>query len=161
MALATPGPEHARLAGLAGTWEQEITFAIGPGESTSVRGVAENRLILGGRFLYSESKTLEPVMGQIIESVGIYGFDRRGETWTVLGLDSFGTYYVEAEGAAAKDAQQIVMPGVEVDPRTKKEEKYDMFLRFVDADTYVTAIVFKFAGGAEAKAVEIIHRRRR
>ena len=159
--LAAPGPEHARLAKLVGTWDLDFKIATGPTTSLTSRGVAENRMVLGGRFLISEAKSTEAIMGQMIEGMTIYGFDRRANTYTVLGLDNFGTYYVEAEGAATADAQNIVMPGIEIDPRTKKEEKYDMILRIVDADTYVTAVVFKLAGGVEAKAVEVTHRRRK
>lgn len=160
LALAGPGEEHVRLTGLAGSWDLEIVLATSPTATTMIRGVSENRMVLGGRFLVSEAKSLEPVMGMDIEAMSIYGFDRRDATFTVLGLDTFGTYHVEARGGPT-DSQTIVMPGVMVDPQTKRQERYDMILRFIDDDTYVTAVVFKLDSGEEAKAVEITHRRRR
>jgi len=160
--LASPGPAHARLARLAGTWDMDIMFAVAPGQTQRVHAVAENRAILGGRFLISEARSTEPFLGQdTIESVTIFGFDRRSGAWTVFGLDSFGTYHVDAEGVAPEDSEIVTMSGNNVDPRTERSEPFDWVLHFVDDDTYVTEILFLMPNGAMHKAVEITHRRRR
>ena len=157
MAAAMPGPEHDRLAILAGEWDMDITFAVAPGQTQRVTGVAHNRMILGGRFLVSDARANEPLMGQIIESSTIYGYDRRAKEYTLIGLDTFGTYYVTAAGSGT--GQRVVMPGRVVDPTSGREERYDMLLEWVDADEYVTEIRFKTADG-EFTAVRSVHRRR-
>ena len=144
MALMGPGPEHKDLASLAGAWDMDITFNMG-GPPMKVSGRAENTLILGGRFLKSETKGHAPVMGIDIESLSIYGFDRRTSEYTVVGYDTMGTYYVTAAGRKAPGAGEVVMQGeIEEHGGTKQ---YDMVLRWVDADTYVSEIIFKFPAG--------------
>ena len=63
MAAMQPGPEHARLAKLAGTWDVAITMAsAGGGEPVRASAVAENEMILGGRFLQSRARGGQPPM---------------------------------------------------------------------------------------------------
>jgi hypothetical protein len=155
-----PGPEHALLTRLAGEWDLEVKIATAPGQMTTVRARAHNRAVLGGRFLVSEVAAEEPLAGQLIENMSIYGFDRRSGKYTLVGYDNFGTYYVTAEGAVPAAGAPIVMTGVSRNPQTGHEEVYDMVLRPVDDDTYVTAVVFKFPQGDQT-IVEVTHRRRR
>ena len=82
-------------------------------------------------------------MGTTVESFGMMGYDRRHEVYTAVGFDTFGTYYVTAEGNYDAEKKQIVMSGEDPDPFLKHTKKYDFVLRFVDDDTYVLEIVFK------------------
>ena len=144
MALMGPGPEHKDFETLAGTWDMDITFNMG-GPPMKVSGRAENTLILGGRFLKSETKGHAPAMGVDIESLSIYGFDRRTNEYTVVGYDTMGTYYVTAAGKKTPGAGEVVMQGeIEEHGGTKQ---YDMVLRWVDANTYISEIIFKFPSG--------------
>jgi len=159
-----PGPEHRMLASLEGRWRQEITWNLGGPAPTRTTGTATNRLILGGRFLASERTAANPVgdaMGDpTVESLTIYGFDRRLGHFTVVEMDTTGTYSVAAAGPAAANGG-ILMAGEMFDDHSGKREirKYDMTLRVVDADTYITSVVFKFATMPDLKIVEIVHRR--
>ena len=147
MALMGPGPEHKDFETLAGSWNMDITFNMG-GPPMKVSGRAENTLILGGRFLKSETKGHAEAMGIDIESLSIYGFDRRTNEYTVVGYDTMGTYYVTAAGKKAPGASEVVMQGwVEESAPVRGRMDYDMVLRWVDADTYVSEIIFKFPTG--------------
>lgn len=158
MALMGPGPEHKDFEPLAGTWDVDITFNMG-GPPMTITARAENRLILGGRFLTSESKGHAPAMGLDIESLTIYGFDRRTKEYTVVGYDTMGTYYVTAAGKKAPGANDVVMQGsVEEHAPMRGRIDYDMVLRWVDADTYVSEIIFKFPTGP-TKIAEMTYRR--
>lgn len=165
MAAARPGPEHQRLAALAGTWDVEILMYGGAAASKPMRmmAVVENRMILGGRFLESSSAGGQDPMR--FESLVIYGFDRRHGKYTLVAHDVSGTYYVTAAGGYADSTRTITMSGTDDDPVAKHTQIYDMHLRFVDDDTYVTDVVFTDAahtGGKGAfKAYEAIHRRRK
>src|SRR5690606_15357690 len=67
MAAAQPGPEHAELMKLEGSWVVEGRLWPQPGaEPIAFTFPAENRAILGGRFL--ESRAKGELMGQAIES---------------------------------------------------------------------------------------------
>lgn len=155
MALMAPGPEHKDFEGLAGTWDMAITFNMG-GPPITVSGRAVNSLILGGRFLKSESTGKDPVSGLEIESLSIYGFDRRTGEYTIVGYDTMGTYYVTAAGKKAPGAKDVVMRGEVAEHGSIK--KYDMVLRWVDADTYVSEIIFHLPEG-DMKVADITYGR--
>lgn len=155
MAMMGPGPEHKDFEPLAGTWDMDITFNMG-GPPMKVSGRAVNTLILGGRFLKSEKKGHAPAMGMDIEFLSIYGFDRRTNEYTVVGYDTMGTYYVTAAGTRAPGAREVVMQG-EIEEHGGVKQ-YDMVLRWVDADTYVGEIIFKFPTGP-VKIAEMTFRR--
>lgn len=157
MAMMGPGPEHKSFEPLAGTWDMDITFNMG-GPPMKVSGQAVNTLILGGRFLKSEKKGHAAEMGMDIEFLSIYGFDRRTNEYTVVGYDTMGTYYVTAAGKKQPGANDVVMQGeIEEHGGTKQ---YDMVLRWIDADTYVSEIIFKFPAGP-MKIAEMTFRRAR
>jgi hypothetical protein len=158
-----PGPHHRELAALEGQWTQEVTYNMGTKQPLKGRGTATNRMILGGRFLVSERTSTASAgsMGDVtLEAMSIYGFDRRTNEYTIIELDTMGTYWVSAAGAP-RDDKSIVMSGESLDDHGGHREmrKYDMVLRVVDADTYVTQIVFKFPNRPPTPLVEITNRR--
>ncbi len=164
LAAAQPGPEHADLMALAGSWDVAGQLWSAPGaEPIELTFPAENRAVLGGRFL--ESRASGEMMGMPIEALTIYGFDRRHRTYTVVGFDSFGTYYVTGAGTMDPATRTVAMDGTDDDPITKMTQAYTLHLRFVDPDTYVTDVVFHDAahagGGPSFKAVELTYRRRK
>jgi hypothetical protein len=121
-------------------------------------------MILGGRFVISEyvaDSAMGPAYGDVkVETVSIYGFDRRTKEYTTIGLDTMGTYYVTAAGTARPD-KTIVMSGETLDDHSgsKGMRKYDMVLKVIDPDTYITQIIFKFTNMPDLKIVEVVHRR--
>lgn len=164
MAAAQPGPEHAELMALAGSWTVEARLWPSPGaEPMAFTFPAENRAILGGRFL--ESRSSGELMGMPVEALALYGFDRRHGKYTVVGFDTFGTYWVTGAGAMDPATRTVAMDGTDDDPITRMTQVYTLHLRLVDADTYVTDVVFHDAahapGGGGFKAVELTWRRRK
>jgi hypothetical protein len=166
LAEMRPGPEHQVLANLQGRWNFDVTYNMGGPKAKPItaRGTSTNRLILGGRFLVSEGVSDNPagagMGGATVETMTIYGFDRRTKEYTTIGLDTMGTYWVTAAGSAKPD-KTIVMSGETLDDHagSKEMRKYDMVLKVVDADTYITQIIFKFNNMPDLKIVEIVHRR--
>jgi hypothetical protein len=161
-----PGPEHRVLSGLEGQWTFDVTYNMGGPQAKpmTAKGTAINRLILGGRFLISEGMSDSPAGaepgGARVETVTIYGFDRRTKEYTTIALDTMGTYWVTAAGVMKPD-KAIVMTGETLDDHagSKQMRKYDMVLKVIDTDTYLTQIIFKFANMPDLKIVEVVHRR--
>lgn len=158
MEMAKPGPEHQRLADLAGDWKQSLKIWHEPGaEPVLMEGKVTNTMILGGRFLESRGVSGDGPMQT--EGFNIIGFDRRYGHYTIILMDSWGTYYVTASGAYDDSSRSAVMSGEAMDPLLGHLEEYDMILRFADRDTYVFEIVFKdkeHTKGADSfKMVEI------
>src|SRR5688572_10988452 len=84
-----PVAEHQELAALAGRWTQEVTYSMG-GPPMKSSGTVTNRMILGGRFLISEGCSANPAGPGIgdptLETMSIYGFDRRTNEFTIVHL---------------------------------------------------------------------------
>ena len=163
-AKTLPGPQHRELAALEGEWTQEVTYTMGTPQPVKASGTVRNRMILGGRFLVSERVSKTPPGGPMgnfeMEAMTIYGFDGRTKEYTVIELDTTGTYWVSAAGKPAA-GKGIVMSGESLDDHGGKPEirRFDMVLNVIDADTYMTRIIFHFTGRPPATLVETINRR--
>lgn len=142
MELAQPGKEHQLLASLEGNWDMQIKAWTSPGmEPMLMTGKAENKLILGGRFLLTTSEGGEGDM--YTETLTLTGFDRRHKKYTVVGYDTWGTYYATAAGTSDESGRTITMYGEDEDPIIGKTQKYDMVLHFIDKDNYRWEVIFK------------------
>jgi hypothetical protein len=125
------------------------------------QGRCLNRMILGGRFLVSEGKG---VLGSTpVETMNVYGFDRRFKRFTMVGYDSMGTYYVTAAGSYSEQEKAIALYGEDQDPVLGGTQKYNMIIRVLSPDRYVLEVVFKdpehTQGKGDYKAAEITHTR--
>ena len=139
---AQPGDEHALLATLAGEWHQVLKLRPAPGADVmTMEGTATSEMILGGRFLKTESSLHLP--GVEGGSLSFLGFDRRSGEFTTIGMDTEGTYWVTAKGTVGERDEFITMSGEDYDPIFGHLQEYDFKIRFVDADTYITEIWFK------------------
>ena len=159
MAAMQPGPEHERLGQLVGEWDAEIAFSFAPGQTQTLQAKLVGRSVLGGRFVMLEMASPESLMGIPIEGMTIHGYDRRTGEHTILGLDTFGTYYVEGAGKGDASTNPIVMRGSHHDPVMDRDEVYDFVVRFVDADTWESEVVFITPDGERFTAMKTIARR--
>ena len=154
--LASPGPEHERLAGLAGDWIVEAAFGASAQQMTA-RAEATNRMILGGRFLTTEVKGT--VGGMPFESLTIVGYDRGPGQYTAVGYDTFGTFYVSAAGARDERQEAIVMKGSYNDTITGHAHDYEFVLAIESPDRFTWTVVF-LEGGGRSVAAKLSYRRR-
>lgn len=157
-----PGEEHALIATLAGEWSQVVRLQPAPGaEILTFEGTSTNRMVLGGRFLMSESTLLVP--GAEAAGIGFLGFDRRTEEFITLGLDEVGTYWVSGRGTADESGRVITMSGEDFDPIMEHTQEYDFVYRLIDDDQFVFEIWFKddlhTQGGGPFKMIEITYTR--
>jgi hypothetical protein len=159
MALAAPGPEHEILATMAGTWDLAASFFSEPGAAPQTSSlVAEQRMILGGRFL--ESRARGETMGEEMESLGILGYDRRHRKYTTVGFDTWGTYYVTAAGDYDPETRTLTMQGEDLDPHFGLQ-RFTMTTRFASDDELVYELVFHQPDGTEWTMLEILYTRRK
>ncbi|HEV7765549.1 MAG TPA: DUF1579 family protein [Thermoanaerobaculia bacterium] len=118
---AKPVAEHKRIAELSGTWKVTTKLWFGPGEPQTASGTGEGKVILGGRFL---EMTTDLKGALESESVTIYGFDRRTNDFTMIGIDTLGTYWISAAGKYDETQKGIVLHGSYAQPPTGQETKY-------------------------------------
>jgi len=149
------------LKKLVGSWEQTVKFWMNPdSEPAEMKGKSVNKMILGGRFLQSDVTGGEGQMK--MEGLNFMGYDRRHKKFTTVGFDTWGTYYVTGAGPYNEKTKSIVMYGEDEEPTMNMTQKYDIIVRFVDNDTYVTEIVFKderTPDQKEFKMVEVTNKR--
>jgi hypothetical protein len=162
MELAEPGPEHARFADMVGSWDMAMTMWPQPGaDPIEVAGTAESELRLGGRYLFTS--TTIPTGFFAGESLSILGFDRRSEQYTLIGLDTVGTYWVTAQGPMGDDGR-AVLSGEDFDPVFDGTQLYDFVLSWPDDDTFVSELIFKdefhTGGGEPFRMLRIVSTRR-
>ena len=164
MESASPGPEHERLAAMEGTWDIEITmWAQRDAAPMTMNGTVEAEMILGGRFLVQTADLADTDAAG--EMMTILGFDRRSGEYTLIGLDTSGTYWVAARGPANESGDGAVLSGEDYDAVFEHMQLYDFVLAWPDDDTFRIQIIFKdeihTGGGPPFKMVETVSRRRR
>lgn len=154
MELAQPGPEHERLEALVGTWD--VTFR-SPMPEMTFTATAENRMILGGRFLASEVSGT--VNGMPAEALTIMGFDRGPGVYTAVGFDTFGTFYVTGAGPWNEAERRAALAGAYEDPVTGHAHVYEFVWTVPAPDRYTWSVVF-LDGGTRQTVMEGDYRRR-
>lgn len=113
MKLATPGPEHAEIMKGAGKWLLTYKFRMAPDQPwMESKGTMERKPILDGRWLMDEQQG--DMMGMIIKSIGLFGYDNMAGEYVSLWVDSMSTWPITARGKQNKDGT-IEMKGTMVD----------------------------------------------
>lgn len=142
MELAQPGPEHEEFARRVGEWDAEISMQMMPGAPAQVvPASASARTILGGRYL--EITTKGSMMGMPTESIAILGFDRRHGEYTLIGLDTMGTYWVTGQGKRGEDGV-LRMRGEDDEPMGK--QVYTFEYKFLGPDEHEFRVLFHELG---------------
>ena len=102
MKLATPGPQHAELAKMAGSWDVQYRMRWSPDAPwMDIPGTSEVTPILGGRFMLETVKF--SMMGMPMEGVQILGYDNLTGEYTALWADTMSTWWTSSRGKADAD----------------------------------------------------------
>lgn len=94
MEMPKPGPEHAKLARLVGTWVGPETLHPSPWdpEQRTAEGRFEMAMTCGGFFLrcdYTETRD----GGETYAGIGMYGYDVKAQRYAMHWFDSMGGSY--------------------------------------------------------------------
>lgn len=153
MEMARPVAEHKKLESLAGDWKATTKLWVDPSAGPQVyTGTARNRLILGGRFLQSDVKQKDA--NTPVESLTIYGFDRRTNDYTLVGFDTLGTYYITAAGKPDATRNGIVMNGTYLQPPALVEQKYTFLWTQKGKDQHLFTLYFLGPDGKDIRVAE-------
>lgn len=96
MALGTPGPEHAWLAGFVGDWNVETRFYEGDGEPTVGHGKASIASLWGGRYL--DMRYTGDFMGNPFEGRGTWAYNNGAKRYESTWIDGFSTQLATTTG---------------------------------------------------------------
>jgi hypothetical protein len=155
---ATPGPEHQKLAKLAGKWKLQVTAWMAPGAPPQKSdGTAEFTSVLGGRYLQQEVKG--SMAGEPFEGRGIEGYDNvtneRFGTWT----DSMSTGLLVVRGKCAAEAKKCTFKGTMPDALAGKLVPMTETITYTDDDHFSFEMHGPGPGGKNYKMIEIAYSR--
>ncbi|MFH1278156.1 MAG: DUF1579 domain-containing protein [Candidatus Eisenbacteria bacterium] len=158
MEVAAPGPHHAHMKDMVGTWKATGKMWMKPGEPPAeTTGTAEFRLVLGGRFLDQRFSGMS--MGMPFEGIGISGFDNLSGKHTSFWIDTWGTLMTTSEGSCTDHCSVITETGHYPDIMTGGTKTYKMVVRSVSKDEAVMEMYDVAADGTETRTMEMVYTR--
>ncbi len=158
MKAGAPGPEHQKLAAMAGDFICKFTSFQGPaGEPMVMEGTVEAKAIMGGRYVF-ETVEMPGMMGMPpMQGMGLYGYDNIAGEYFMLWWDNYSTGAIEVRGAM-DEAGALTMTGVMTDPMGG-EVGFRMVNTFAE-DGYTSTYYEAREGQEETKTMEIVQTRK-
>jgi hypothetical protein len=150
----TPGPQHAALAKMAGSYDLSIKSWHGPGEPSVETGTATRSMVLDGRVMVEDVNAT--MMGQPFTGHGMHGFDNvTGKHWSTWN-DSMMTGVMLSEGDCDA-AGACTFTGSWNDPVKKGKLTSRMTTRWTNPTTEVFEMYGPGPDGKEMKMMEITY----
>jgi len=149
-ALASPGPEHAKLMKSVGTWNCECKCWMMPGAEPQVtKGKSVRTEALGGRYVREEFAG--EMMGQPFNGLGYYGYNNAKKRYEGVWMDDGGTGIMFMTGTENELKGSFYGPGgVEVKARIVTK---------IGSDDESTMEMYQDMGMGEHKVMEIAYTR--
>jgi hypothetical protein len=159
MAVASPGPEHAKLAAQSGSWTVQSKMWMAPGAPPEEgTGSAQMRMILGGRYQVMDYHG--GMMGQPFDGMGLTGYDNYLKKYVASWCDSMGTMIMNQEGVADASGKVVTMRSEFLDPLGRKKHMR-MTETTSDADHMLWEMFDVAADGTEHEVMELRYTRNR
>jgi hypothetical protein len=119
MKLAAPGPEHAALNPLAGSWKTTVKSFMGPAgpmpQPEVTQGTCDRTWMMGGRYLVSNYKG--NFNGMPFEGMEVLGYDNMKRQYVSSWMDNMGTGIMQSTGPAMDPAtKSFTLTGTSPDP---------------------------------------------
>jgi hypothetical protein len=152
----SPGPEHKRLARMAGDWTYTSKMYMAPGAPPMEwGGTMHGEMILDGRYLQAVWKG--NVMGQPFEGRALEGYDNLTKKHVSSWVDNMGTGIMYSTGTCDADGKVCTsMTAADMmDPMTGQMTSTRMVVTWKDDKSFNMEMYMKPAGGAETKSMEM------
>jgi hypothetical protein len=158
MEAAKPGPEHAWLNKMVGTWEGKNKMWMAPGapamETTSTARFAST---LGGRFIHGDFVGPMPGMGNF-EGACLYGYDNAAKEFQVVWVDNMGTGMMIGTGKLSAD-QKVMTWTMHWNHPTRGKVTFREVDTIISEDEHKMEMYGPHTDGKEFKMMEIISKR--
>lgn len=156
MKAATPGPEHAELAKMAGKWNLEVSMFMAPGApAQKSKATATYTSVMGGRFLQQEVKG--DMNGQPFEGMGLEGYDNVTKQYFASWVDNMGTGAMMTKGKCAN--KKCTMHGKVPDAVAGKEVNIQETITQTDDNHFTFVMWGPGPDGKLFKTLEIAYTR--
>lgn len=161
MELATPGPQHERLARRVGQWEHKVKAWCDPDPNAppmETTGMTEVELILGGRFVMDHASG--QFNGQPFEGIGLCGYDNLKKKYVSIWVDTMSTGMMISEGEGDEHGKVITYEGHYTDPMTASEKTVKTVETSIDENTWKMEMFEMRPDAGEVKTFEIVYTRK-
>lgn len=148
-----PGPEHAKLKELEGTWDCAMEMAGQKSKATAVY-----KSICGGMWLQSDFEG--DLGGMKFQGHGLDGYDLKEKKYVGVWVDSFETAPMHSSGNYDAAGKLLVMTG-ESRGHNGKLQKFKTTTEFKDKDHFTFKMYMVDAPGKEDLAFTIEYTRRK
>jgi len=157
MKMANPGPEHAALNPLVGTWKTTTKSWMDPAAPPEVsEGTCERNWMMNGRYLVGSYKG--NFGGMPFEGMEVLGFDNTKKEYVSSWMDNMGTGIMLSRGGAMDaSTKTITLAGTATDP-TGKDFAMRNITNIVDGNTYVMTMWCNLTG-QDQKMMEVTYTR--
>ena len=150
-ARMAPGPMHAKLEPLVGSWHMNGKWRMSPDAPwQDFEASIEREWILDGRFV-QETLTSE-FMGQPYEGLGLLGHDNTREEFTMVWVDNLSTGTATSTGSL--DGSVMTLTGENSDPMTGAENRWSKSVLDLSADVHTYTGYGKGPNGEEFVTME-------
>jgi hypothetical protein len=153
-----PGPEHARLKSLEGTWEGNIKMTFPGMPAKESKATATYKMECGGLWLVGNfvgEFDGKPFQGKELDS-----YDATKKKYVSVWVDSMGTLPMNSEGTYDKEKKRLTMtseyPGMD-----GKLTKYTMVTDYKDDDNMVWTMSAPGKDGKDTVVMTITYKRKK
>lgn len=151
------GEHHAHLKPMAGRFDAVAKFYMDPSHPTESKGVSENEMVLGGRFL--EQRYKGDFMGMPFEGRGLTGYNNLKQKYTAIWVDNTYTGVMTSEGTCTDGGKTMNFESNFDDPMTGKPKKSRAVIKIESNDKHSYEAHEVGEDGKEHKVMEITYTR--
>lgn len=156
---ATPGPEHALLSYMLGTWDVAVKYWPAPGAPPlESMGTSTAEWMLGGRFTNYVFRC--QMMGQPFEGHGFTGFNNVSRKYFSIWADNMSTGVLHDTGVYDAAARRFTFSGDHTKP-TGVTVRARNVIQIVDDDHHVITFHETPPGGPEITLMELRYSRKK
>ncbi|MEM0518643.1 MULTISPECIES: DUF1579 domain-containing protein [Aequorivita] len=154
-AYMTPGEQHERMAADVGTWNDELTFWMGPdAPPEKATATEEIKMIMGGR--YQEGTITGEMMGMPFVGRSTIAYDNASNEYISTWIDNMGTGISVMRGKYDAPSKTTTFTGTMMDPMTGKEKQMKQVYTYIDENTRKLEMFEIGPSGNEFKNMEIM-----
>jgi hypothetical protein len=157
--FASPGPGHAALEPMVGTFAVESTGWMSPEAAPHKgSGISENSWVLGGRYLQQIFRG--EADGQPFEGISYTAYDNFKKRYVGTWIDTMGTGIMISSGSVDAAGKVFTLEAEMDDVVTGKPMKIREVIRVESRDRHVMEMYTPDRSGKEYKMMEIVYTRR-
>lgn len=161
MATCKPGPAHARLKELLGSYEMTMRMSMEPGKPpVETKGSSEFTWLVEGKWLQQKSSI--QMFGRKVETTSILGYDNFKERYVSVTCDSLQTTLNGASGHFDKSGDNLILWGTIDEPMTPEQDKTVRYVyRGFGQDKWTFEVHDMMIGETDTKVLEFEYARKK